>query len=157
MRCNDFLQHYSDYRDGVIADPALYRALRRHVAGCHRCMRYDARIARGALVLRTAREIEPSSRMRRGLRGHLAVTSPASEPAVPSRASLMAGLMLVAGIVLVLWQFSGDPDTQQARAPSTAPRPLVTFPEQAISGFTGEWRAPPVTRTATEAWGDLAP
>lgn len=166
MRCHEFLDHYSDYRDGLITDPAVHHALRRHLMECPRCLRYDVRIARGALLLRTAGEIEPSRRLRRRLGRRLAAASVDAEPVVPGRAGLMVALMLAAGLVLVLWQTARGPEQREARRP--VPRsipavlanpgvPFVTITDLALPAFGADWRAPGAARAAAATWGELAP
>jgi hypothetical protein len=170
MRCTEFLEHYSDYRDGLIDDPALHRALRQHLVECRGCMRYDARIARGALVLRTTGDIEPSGRFRRRLRRRLATAGAVPEPLVAGWPGLMTGLMLTACLALAIWiwQAGTSPGPQRAAAEPTPPRlapavlahpsvPFVTFTDLSVSAFRTEWRAPGITRTAVEAWGQIAP
>ena len=60
MRCSEFLEIYSDYRDGLIADPDLARSVQRHLRHCTRCMDYDALVSRGVMALRATGEIRPN-------------------------------------------------------------------------------------------------
>lgn len=71
MECSEFLDRYSDYRDGLLGG-ARRAAFQRHLAECASCARHDAAVRRGVEILRTMKEIRPSSefglRLRRRLR-----------------------------------------------------------------------------------------
>ena len=60
MHCSDFLEVYSDYRDGFLTDPATVRRVHRHLRECARCMNYDALVSRGVMTLRSINEIKPA-------------------------------------------------------------------------------------------------
>jgi anti-sigma factor RsiW len=68
--CSEFLDRYSDYRDGLLSAPRR-AAFRAHLAECAACARHDAAVARGVELLQRMREIQPSSdfgiRLRRRL------------------------------------------------------------------------------------------
>jgi anti-sigma factor RsiW len=59
MDCARFLDGYSDYRDGLLADDegAEYLA---HLAMCGSCARYDRVVRSGVAMLRELPELEPS-------------------------------------------------------------------------------------------------
>ena len=101
MRCSDFLDNYSDFRDGTGEDPVLRALLLAHLAVCRRCNRYDEVIERGLAKLRAAEPVEPSRRFRTALRSRLAAS--AQEPAalfpVPVR---FVGSLVVAAAVATL-------------------------------------------------------
>src|SRR5690348_18507259 len=67
MTCADFLDRYSDFRDGVITAPRELRRFERHLAACAECRDYDAAVRRGVMALQTAETIEPSPDFRRRL------------------------------------------------------------------------------------------
>lgn len=46
MSCDEFIQGYSEYRDGLLSDEARAR-FDRHVERCDRCARYDSVVDRG--------------------------------------------------------------------------------------------------------------
>lgn len=155
MHCADFLEHYSDYRDGLIEDQGLLQRLRRHLLVCPRCMRYDARLARGVTVLRSLTDADPSPSFRRQLAARLAAPTPEPErPVVPAPAGLMVAMMLVAAAAaLFLWHDSTDgPHTEvveQAAPPPVvvvvSPRvPFVGFADFTIPAFAGDRHPPAV-------------
>ncbi len=101
MRCSDFLDNYSDFRDGTVENPVLQQLLLAHREMCHRCTRYDEVVERGLAKLRAAAPVEPSRRFRTALRSRLATS--AQEPAalfpVPVR---FVGSLVVAAAVATL-------------------------------------------------------
>ncbi len=101
MRCSDFLDNYSDFRDGTVENPVLRRLLRAHLEVCRCCARYHEVVERGLAKLRAAEPVEPSRRFRTALRHRLAAS--AQEPAalfpVPMR---FAGSLVVAAAVATL-------------------------------------------------------
>lgn len=46
MSCDEFIKHYSDYRDGLLSEGARAR-FDRHIERCDRCARYDSVVDRG--------------------------------------------------------------------------------------------------------------
>jgi anti-sigma factor RsiW len=68
--CSEFLDRYSDYRDGLLS--ALQRAaFQAHLTECAACARHDAAVTRGVDLLLKMREIQPSSDFRIRLRRRL--------------------------------------------------------------------------------------
>ena len=123
MRCSDFLDNYSDFRDGTVENPVLRRLLFAHLEACRRCARYHEVIERGLAKLRAAKPVEPSRRFRTALRHRLA--APAQEPAalfpVPMR---FVGSLVVAAAVAML-VIEGLNRNEQAIDPLTPPaRPM---------------------------------
>lgn len=60
MECNDFLEGYSAYRDGLV-DEAERDAFRAHLEGCESCARYDRVVRKGTEVLRDLPRVDPPS------------------------------------------------------------------------------------------------
>jgi hypothetical protein len=129
MLCGDFLRFYSEYRDGLIWDPALQREIRDHLTSCRRCMNYDAYVSRGVMLLRATSDIGPSARFARRLErrlraeGHAArLHARAREARNGMRAVLMtaAALTLVVGVTAITRDRSPTP---RAATP-TAGQPL---------------------------------
>lgn len=122
MRCSEFLELYSDYRDGLIADPAVARSVRNHLRHCARCMSYDARVARGVMALRATGEIEPNPlfvrRLKRSVRESAALPEPV-EPVRPVHAGIMVALMVCTAIATAIWART-DRTAETASAPSAA-------------------------------------
>jgi len=174
MTCSEFLESYSDFRDGLIDDPGVARRLGDHLAVCPRCMQYDARVARGATLLRSFSDIEPSPRFRRELarrltRSHLTL----EEPVRPAPAGIMVGLMVATAIALVVWT-SGERgavavpavETAAARAAPSPPPPavvalpsppFVSFTELSAPAFDTEWRTPGAGDATLASWPGAVP
>src|SRR2546427_7741553 len=60
MTCAEFLERYTDFRDGLITAPRELRRFERHLARCAGCRRYDTAVRRGVLALQAVERIEPS-------------------------------------------------------------------------------------------------
>src|SRR2546430_17126572 len=65
MTCVEFLERYTDFRDGLITAPRELRRFERHLARCAGCRRYDTAVRRGVLALQAVETIEPSRDFRR--------------------------------------------------------------------------------------------
>jgi Putative zinc-finger len=104
MRCTEFLQRYSDLRDGVMLEREVAVELERHLRSCPRCARYDYAVTRGVGVLRLLSEIDPSPGFHRGLRSRLALAArgvPQTAPMRTPAAVAAAALLAVAGALLL--------------------------------------------------------
>src|SRR5436190_22538861 len=64
MTCAEFLDRYTDFRDGLITAPRELRRFDRHLACCPSCRRYDATVRRGVQALQRLDTIEPSHEFR---------------------------------------------------------------------------------------------
>src|SRR3989442_12896748 len=71
MTCAEFLERYTDFRDGLITAPRELRRFERHLARCAGCRRYDTAVRRGVLALQAVETIEPSRDFRPRLDGRL--------------------------------------------------------------------------------------
>ncbi|MFQ5702871.1 MAG: zf-HC2 domain-containing protein [Gemmatimonadales bacterium] len=132
MRCSDFLELYSDYRDGLIADRARTERIRHHLATCSRCMEYDARISRGVMALRATSDIEPSRNFLCQLDDRLAGSPqlvPSDGAARVAPAGFMVGLMLLAALAIVVSR--ARPATHSVATPATT---LVAPPPFTVDG-----------------------
>jgi hypothetical protein len=153
MNCTDFLERYSDYRDGLIEDAELWERMSQHLLSCPRCMQYDARVARGVTLFKTLSDIRPSWAFRRRLASRLADTHLVlHEPVTPAPAGIMVALMLITAAALFLWETTNAPQ-RVAVEPAAAEAPLpvavanpgppfVSFAHLSVPAFGGEWRAP---------------
>src|SRR5881628_2395311 len=73
MTCAEFLDRYTDFRDGLITAPRELRRFGRHLVQCASCRRYDTAVRRGVLALQAGAEsIEPSPEFRPRLDARLA-------------------------------------------------------------------------------------
>src|SRR5438552_16142389 len=71
MTCAEFLERYTEFRDGLITAPRELRRFGRHLTHCAGCRRYDGAVRRGVLALQAAGTIEPSRDFRRRLDARL--------------------------------------------------------------------------------------
>lgn len=159
MRCTEFLELYSDFRDGLLVNTAAERRMLRHLAACSSCMRYDARVCRGVTALRSFSDLEPSAGFQSQLDGLLARASLVEEdPVMPGPAGLMVGLMVAAALALVVWGGWGEATTQPLQtiaveqvepAPPPLPAvvanprpPFVSFADLRVPAFDPDTRTP---------------
>lgn len=126
MTCADFLDRYTDFRDGLITAPREVRRLERHLAGCAACRRYDAAVRRGVLALRRTDPIEPSPDFRRRLDARLARERHGVRE-VPTRAGFAAALLIAVALALVAIEGTRRPHVAQAPA-----LPRVPFPKPVV-------------------------
>jgi anti-sigma factor RsiW len=126
MDCPEFLDRYTEFRDGLVTSSRELRRFQRHLAVCARCQEYDAAVRRGVRALHATRHIEPSADFRRRLderlRGERERT--AIEP-VSLRVGIAAALLIAVALTLVLRESTQRP-TQTAQAPVLPP---VIFPK----------------------------
>ena len=67
MKCSEFLDSYTDFRDGALG-PGKGDALRAHMTGCVPCRRYDRVVTRGVRLLRALPGTPPDPDFRARLR-----------------------------------------------------------------------------------------
>ena len=126
MICTEFLDRYSEFRDGLIAAPRELRRFQRHLVQCTACRRYDAALRRGVAALRDVETIEPSSDFRRRLDARLA-RERAAAAAVPARAGLVAAMLVLVALSLLVVEAGRRPQMAQAPAlpPAAFPKPVA--------------------------------
>jgi hypothetical protein len=133
MRCSDFLDSYSEFRDGLIVDVRLLRGLNHHLANCPGCHRHDVLVRRGVMALRAGADLTPSADFRRRLRARLAGGEPAEldQPVFPGRPGIAVSLMLAAALGLLIYEGLARRPGQPARTAAlvataqASPQPLV--------------------------------
>lgn len=128
MRCSEFLNYYSDYRDGSIRDPRSRRRLTLHMSRCESCCRYDRAITSGVGLLRRESAVEPSERFRVRLRCQLALDTGKRRRTIARRARLVTSLALSGAVALLVYQgFAHDlEETRTPNALAPAPMPMIT-------------------------------
>jgi anti-sigma factor RsiW len=145
MTCAEFVERYTDFRDGLITAPRELRRFERHLSHCAACRRYDTAVRRGVLALQAAETIEPSRDFRRRLDARLKRERLAR--AGTSRAAGVAAALFIAA-ALALVALEGTHRPQVARAPRLPPVPFpkpvvqagvpfVSFQDPRASVFTG--------------------
>lgn len=127
MTCAEFLDHYTEYRDGLITAPREVRRFARHLSQCAVCRRHDEALRNAVSVLQDNDTIYPSADFRRRLeerleRERLAVVPPVA----PARAGFVAALFV--GIAILLVVFEGV----QRRSVATPELPPVPFPKPVV-------------------------
>lgn len=126
MNCAEFLQRYTDVRDGLITAPRELRRFERHLTQCAACRRYDTAVRRGVIALQAAGTIEPSREFRRRLDARLARERRALST-VPARAGIAAALFVAAALALVALEGVRRPPV--AHGPALPP---VPFPKPVL-------------------------
>lgn len=149
MECPEFLDRYTEFRDGLVTASRELRRFQRHLVACEKCREYDATVRRGVGALQIATDIEPSADFRRKLDAKLRVERArlSGEPALPIRLRLAAALLLAVAGALILRETLRQP-AQIAQAPQLPPVvfpkpvanagvPYVTFQDPRASVLTG--------------------
>ncbi len=126
MTCADFLDRYTDFRDGLIPERRELQRCEHHLAHCAACRRYDAAVRQGVLALQRAERIEPSPAFRRRLEARLERERRRSGE-VPASARIAAALFIAAALALVAREGLRHPQT--AAAPVL---PAVPFPTPVV-------------------------
>jgi len=125
MTCAEFLERYTDFRDGLITAPRELRRFTRHLALCPACRRYNAALRRGVLALQAIQSIEPSPAFRRRLDARLARERRRGQG--PARAGIAAALFVAAALAMVTLEGVRRPPIAQAPA-----LPRVPFPRPVV-------------------------
>ncbi len=118
MNCSEFLELYSDYRDGCLDDRSVALSVRKHLSECDACMRYDALICRGVMSLRSSGELEPTRPISLNW---IRILPDSEEPASPMPTKFAGALMVAAAIALLVW-----PQTQNEAPVNPPPVALAT-------------------------------
>ncbi|HKI94273.1 MAG TPA: hypothetical protein VJ992_03175 [Gemmatimonadales bacterium] len=154
MRCDEFLRHYYDLRDGRLDDRRLLKQLDRHLARCRRCARYHASLRRGLEVLQETEEIDPSPSFRIRLEHRLRQEASIGDPLVPTNLGIAAALLLAAAVGLVFYE-------GLAATPGTAPAAVAAIADSdarpaASPTFAAAPLAPRSVDFTLPAFGDTA-
>jgi hypothetical protein len=123
MTCDEFLDRYTEFRDGLITTPRELRSFTRHAAQCASCRGYDAAVQHGVGTLRTAEAIEPSADFRQRLDARLARERDLlAGPALPARLGVAAALFLAVAVMLLAR--AGVRRSEAVRSPELTPVPF---------------------------------
>src|SRR4029077_4869462 len=123
MTCAEFLERYTDFRDGLISAPRELRRFERHLVRCAGCRRYDTAVRRGVLALQAAETIEPSRDFRRRLEARLAPERRAAR-SLPARRGVAAALFIAAALALVALEGVRGRHAAVVHAPALPPTPF---------------------------------
>lgn len=125
MICQEFLDRYTEFRDGLIAAPRELRRFQRHLVQCAACRRYDVAVRRGVAALQDVQTIEPSTEFRRRLDARIA-RERALAAAVPARAGLVAAMLVLVALSLLVVEAGRRPQLAQVALPPAAfPKPVA--------------------------------
>ena len=125
MICREFLDRYTEFRDGLVAAPRELRRFQRHLVQCTACRRYDAALRRGVTALQDVETIEPSADFRRRLDARL-TRERASAAAVPARAGLVSAMLVLVALSLLVVEAGRRPQLAQvALQPAAFPKPVA--------------------------------
>jgi len=127
MRCKEFLERHSDFRDGLITAPRELRQFMRHVAHCASCRRYDATVRQAVQALHSASPITLSADFRQRLDARLAVER-RRVPRPPARSGFSAALLVLAALALFFFEVGRRPRIEKAPL-----LPPVAFPKPVAS------------------------
>jgi hypothetical protein len=127
MKCSEFLDRHSEFRDGLITAPRELRRFSRHLAHCVTCRRYDETVREGVHALNAATHIAPSPQFRERLEARLAAERRNIRP-IPARAGISAALLVAAALSLLVMEVGRRPVI--ARAPELPP---VAFPKPVVN------------------------
>jgi hypothetical protein len=127
MNCSEFLELYSDYRDGCLEDAGVARAVRQHLRECEACMKYDAAVCRGIMALRST-DLEPT---RRVVVRNVSLLPDTGDTVSPIPAKFAGALMVAAAIALLVWPRAEEPDSPPpiAQTLPAAAEPAPVLPE----------------------------
>jgi len=123
MRCSEFFERHSDFRDGLITSPRDVRRFARHLAHCATCRRYDAKVHQAVQALHATSSITPSPDFRQRLDARIAVER-RRVPRTPALAGVSATMLVIAALALFVFEVAHRP--RIARAPLLPP---VAFPK----------------------------
>lgn len=124
MTCGEFLERYTDYRDGLVTAPRELRRFQRHMAQCPSCRTHDVALRHGVSALQDTDTVELSSDFRRRLELRLERERSLPKPFLSRRAPVAAALFVAVAIALLA--IEGVRREGGASAPAL---PAVPFPK----------------------------
>ncbi len=143
MHCTEFLERYSDLRDGRVEGEQLEARLVGHLRGCPACTRYHAVVVRGVMALRALSDLEPSTAFRTTLHQRLTTDPPTDQPVMPIPARVMAAAMVVAAVLVFFTDASGPRQPAPlAGGPTERAAPVASFADLAVPAFGDARHAP---------------
>ena len=122
MTCAEFLDGYTEFRDGLLTAPGEARRFERHLAQCPSCRMYEATLRRGVRALQTVDVLLPSADFRTRLEARLRTEGLVASPTPHARAGVAAALFIV--VALALLAFEGVKRADMAHAPTLPPVPF---------------------------------
>lgn len=149
MHCSEFIDRYTDYRDGLVTAPRDARRFARHLAACAACRAYDATLRDAVRALQGTDPVTPSADFRRRLDARLARERVRlATPDVPRVVAIAAGLFIAVGLTLLGAHIVRRPQPAVARALPPVPYPqavaqagvpFVTFQDPRAGVVAATW------------------
>lgn len=141
MTCREFLERYTEWRDGLILDPRVRAQLHGHRRRCASCAKYDLAVRRGVLALRSAsRDMAPPPALQTRLDSGLGTRGSLVAPSDATWNGLAAALLVLSalGVVAVELRERRAEMTAEPQAVVPAPvanrgLPFVTFYNPSVS------------------------
>jgi predicted anti-sigma-YlaC factor YlaD len=127
MTCAEFLQRYTEFRDGLLTAPGEARRFKRHLTECAHCRNYEGTLRRGVQALQTADELVPSPDFRARLESRLRSEGLVPGLRPPARAGVAAALFIAVAVTLLA--LAGVKRVGVAKAPMLPP---VPFPKPVV-------------------------
>ncbi len=134
MTCSDFLETYTDFRDGTLPVAKAGRCMS-HLQTCPACRRYDEVLSRGVELLKAMPPEEPSGDFRSRLQHSIYTLHEERRRrrvprAGPGAMSLAAMFTIVTTVILtlVLWESEAVVDLPAIVAERPATRGLTVIP-----------------------------
>jgi len=126
MLCKEFLERQTEYRDGMITATPELRRFVRHLADCETCRRYDLTVRQAVEILHSTSLITPSADFRQRLDARIAVER-RRKPRPPARSGVSAAMLVLAALVLLVFEIAQRPRIMRAPAlpPVSFPKPVV--------------------------------
>lgn len=144
--CTEFLEEYSDYRDGVMT-PSRAAEYRAHLEECPSCARYDSVVAGGVEVFRALPTLEPSSDFLPRLQ-HRIYQSDYEASKRRTRAS-GASVMVVSGIALAIAAAAWAPVLDRRPAPVLELPPIAAHAPHRVEPMQVLFRPGPLLTERT--------
>jgi anti-sigma factor RsiW len=122
MTCAEFLDRYSEFRDGLITAPREARRFKHHLAQCPSCRTYEATLRRGVRALQAVDVLLPSADFRTRLESRLRREGLVAGSTPPVGAGVAAALFIAVAIALLALESVKRVDA--AHAPMLPPVPF---------------------------------
>jgi len=122
MTCAEFLDRYSEFRDGLITAPGEARRFDQHLAQCPNCRTYEGTLRRGVRALQGVDVLLPSAEFRTRLESRLRSEGLITGSTPPGGAGVAAALFIAVAIALLA--FEGVKRVDVAHAPMLPPVPF---------------------------------
>ena len=126
MRCHEFLERHSEFRDGLITSSRDLRGFMRHLAHCASCRRYDATVRQAVQALHSASPIALSADFRQRLDARLAIER-RRVPRPPARSGFSTAMLILAALALFSFEVWRRPRIAKAPLlpPAAFPKPVA--------------------------------